>query len=123
MTPHDLAMASLRRRCEELHQQLGRDAMLRQNDPVETLFAFARGLIDEQAYIIGWNHWQGRMAALLDEYEAAFPNRPHIGTRVQAPKDGKLVSMPEFLLNHRWPDHAAIAELRPAASKEASNAK
>lgn len=58
-SPHDLAMASLRRRCKELHQQLGRDAMLRQNDPVETLFAFAKGLIDERAYIIGWNHgWE-----------------------------------------------------------------
>lgn len=33
--------------CRELHRQLGRDAMLRQNDPVETLLAFALALFDE----------------------------------------------------------------------------
>lgn len=55
ITPHDLAMAALRRRCKELHQQLGRNAMLRQGDPVETLFAFAKSLVSDREYVIGFN--------------------------------------------------------------------
>ena len=54
-TPHERAMASLREQCKELYQQLGRVAMLRQNDPVETLFTFAKSLIDDNSYVIGWN--------------------------------------------------------------------
>lgn len=50
MTPHERAMEALRVRCKEVYQQLGRDAMLRQNDPVETLFAFAKELVDEHSY-------------------------------------------------------------------------
>lgn len=55
LTPHDRAMASLRRRCKELSQQIGRDQMLRQNDPVETIFTFAKSLIEDREYVIGWN--------------------------------------------------------------------
>lgn len=58
-TPHERAMDSLRNRCRELYQQMSRDAMLRQNDPVETLFTFAKSLIDDREYVIGWNHgWE-----------------------------------------------------------------
>jgi len=33
--------------CRELHHKLGRDAMLRQNDPVQTLYDFAVKMFDE----------------------------------------------------------------------------
>ena len=60
-TPHERAMAALREQCKELYQQIGQDAMLRKNDPVETLFTFAKSLIDDNSYIIGWNDgWDER---------------------------------------------------------------
>jgi hypothetical protein len=53
--------------------------------------------------------WQDKMAKLLEEYEDAFPNRPDIGTRVQAVgSDGKLTCIPEWLKNYRRPDTHAI---------------
>jgi hypothetical protein len=58
--------------------------------------------------------WQGRMAELLREYDATFPNQPDIGTRVQAINlDGRLIPMPGWLVNYRHPDADAIARLRP----------
>lgn len=57
--------------------------------------------------------WQGSMAALLDEYDDAFPNRPAIGTRVHCTNlSGRLITWPEWMLNYRRPDYAAIDELR-----------
>lgn len=64
--------------------------------------------------------WQGKMAALLEEYDEAFPNKPDMGTRVQCTRDGRLVSWPSWLLNYRRPDHVAIDGLRPAPAKEAT---
>lgn len=55
MSAHDEALKRLRERCHEVYQKLGRDAVLRQNDPVETIFSFAKELINEQSYVIGWN--------------------------------------------------------------------
>lgn len=55
MTPHDQAMAGLRDQCRQVYQQIGRDAMLRQGDPVDTIFAFAKSLIADREYVIGWN--------------------------------------------------------------------
>lgn len=53
--------------------------------------------------------WQGRMAALLREYDEAFPNQPDLGTTVRATNAvGKLVLMPAWLLDYRWPDHDAV---------------
>ena len=54
------------------------------------------------------DEWQDKMAALLEEYDEAFPNQPHIGTRVLATKDGKLVKWPEWILRYRYPDFAEI---------------
>lgn len=54
LTPHERAMVSLRERCRELYKQMGRDAMLRQGDPVETLFEFAKSLIADREYVIGF---------------------------------------------------------------------
>lgn len=56
--------------------------------------------------------WQRRMAELLEEYDAAYPNRPNIGTVVQATKDGKFTKFPAWLLNYRHPDQAEIDKLR-----------
>lgn len=36
-----------RQRCVDLHQKLGRDAMLRQNDPVQTIYDFAASVWQE----------------------------------------------------------------------------
>ena len=55
LTPHEKAMAALREHCKALYQQMGRDAMLRQGDPVETIFTFAKSLIDDREYVIGFN--------------------------------------------------------------------
>jgi hypothetical protein len=60
------------------------------------------------------DHWQGRMAKLLQEYDEAFTNWPEgWGTRVQLTQGGKLVKPPQWLLNYRHPDRAAIDQLRP----------
>ena len=57
--------------------------------------------------------WQGQMAKLLEEWNETFPNQPAIGTRVQCTTlAGKLRSWPDWVLNYRRPDRAAISELR-----------
>jgi hypothetical protein len=56
--------------------------------------------------------WQKKMVALLEEYQAAFPNQSDIGTRVQITRDGRLTKMPEWLTSYRRPDIAAINSLR-----------
>jgi hypothetical protein len=56
--------------------------------------------------------WQARMAALLAEYDEAFPNQPDLGTRVQVTHNGRLTKAPEWLLQYRHPDQEAINELR-----------
>ncbi len=56
--------------------------------------------------------WQDRIAALLKEYEAAFPNQPDIGTRIQITQNGKLIKTPEWLINYRHPDREMIQKLR-----------
>lgn len=54
------------------------------------------------------DEWQDRMAVLLQEYEAAFPNQPDFGTSVRLTRNGKLVPIPEWVANYRHPNHAAI---------------
>lgn len=57
--------------------------------------------------------WQDRMAALLEEYDAAFPNQPDGGTRVQrTDSSGKLSRWEPWLLQYRHPDHDAINRMR-----------
>ena len=58
------------------------------------------------------DEWQGKMAALLEEYNAAFPEQPDLGTRVQVTKNGKLTRTPDWLINYRHPDMTMIKELR-----------
>lgn len=58
------------------------------------------------------DHWQGRMAALLAEYDEAFPNLPAIGSRVLITQGGKAIKTPHWLVKYRHPDQAAIEALR-----------
>lgn len=59
------------------------------------------------------DEWQGKMAALLNEYCEAFPNQPDLGTRVQCTTmSGKLTPTPDWVISYRYPGEAAINELR-----------
>ncbi|BAK75788.1 hypothetical protein NH8B_0956 [Pseudogulbenkiania sp. NH8B] len=58
------------------------------------------------------DQWQCQMAELLEQYDNTFPNQPDIGTRVQAVQGTRLVKFPEWVLNYRHPDHAAIDATR-----------
>lgn len=62
--------------------------------------------------------WQGKMAALLREYDEAFPNQPDIGTQVRVTTvKGKLIKTPEWLINYRYPIHAEIDKLKGPKTK------
>lgn len=54
------------------------------------------------------DEWQGKMAALLHEYDREFQNLPSIETRVSAVVDGKFSKFPRWLLNYRHPDEDEI---------------
>ena len=56
--------------------------------------------------------WQAKMAALLWEYNDAYPNQPEIGTRVQVTRGGNLVRTPDWLIQYRHPDYRQIDKLR-----------
>lgn len=58
------------------------------------------------------DEWQNKMAALLEEYEEAFPNQPEIDVSVVARKNGKFTRLPDFICNYRHPDTAAIDFMR-----------
>ena len=64
------------------------------------------------------DEWQGRMAALLEEYDDAYPNQPDIGTRVQIVVNGKLVKTPEWLIQYRHPDYPKIEEMRGVTASD-----
>lgn len=69
------------------------------------------------------DEWQGKMAALLREYDEAFPHQPDIGTRVQCTTpDGKLAKFPSWMLNYRRPDYAEIEKLRHGTGKGGEDA-
>lgn len=86
--------------CDEIHRWfgLGRASFL----------VLPRVLLQEMP-----DAWQERFVALLEEYEAAFPNQPKIGTQVRATSlRGRLVPMPRWLMEYRRPDMAEIARAR-----------
>jgi hypothetical protein len=58
--------------------------------------------------------WQERMAALLHEYDHAFPNQPALGTQVRITKDGKMIRTPEWILEYWHPDHDTINAMKEA---------
>lgn len=60
------------------------------------------------------DEWQGKMAALLNEYDATFTNWPEgMGSRAQITQYGNVVRTPEWVKNYRCPDRGAIAKLKP----------
>lgn len=61
--------------------------------------------------------WQARMAALLHEYDAAFPNLPTAKTIVTVTQGGKFTKAPPWLTNYRHPHQADIDAFR-GQSKE-----
>ena len=59
------------------------------------------------------DEWQAKMAALLNEYDAAYRGWPEgMGTRVQVTQDRKVAKTPDWLINYRHPNRAAIERLR-----------
>lgn len=56
--------------------------------------------------------WQARLAVLLKEYGAAFPQQPDLGTTVRTTQNGKLVRCPGWLLNYRHPSADEIRKCR-----------
>ncbi|MCR4307162.1 MAG: hypothetical protein NUV80_01220 [Candidatus Berkelbacteria bacterium] len=62
------------------------------------------------------DEWQGKMAELLNEYDAAFPNQPDLGTQVQVTHKGKLTRTPSWLINYRHPEYKEIERLMKQAN-------
>lgn len=60
--------------------------------------------------------WQDKMAALLFEYDEAFPNMPDYRTYVSLKRDGKFVKPPRYLIDYRHPDRVAIDDMRNRSS-------
>lgn len=59
------------------------------------------------------DEWQKKMAELLNEWDAAWPNQPDVTPIVSLRSDaGKFVKTPHWLINYRRPDREAIQQLR-----------
>ena len=59
------------------------------------------------------DEWQRKMADLLEQYDATFPEWPEgMGCIVQVTQDGKLAKTPEWLKNYRHPDIREIEKVR-----------
>jgi len=56
--------------------------------------------------------WQGKMAKLLEEYDAAFPNQGDLELYVSARRKGKFVKLPPELCNYRRPNQKFIESCR-----------
>jgi hypothetical protein len=63
--------------------------------------------------------WQRRMATLLKEWDDTWQWGDDIdGCRAQATKAGRLVPMPDYIINYRHPDVAKINALRRVVRTE-----
>ncbi|WP_430293048.1 hypothetical protein [Pseudomonas sp. B1-22] len=62
--------------------------------------------------------WQGRMAALLDEWNEAWPNQPDISAHIQIKRANRFIKTPPWLLNYRHPDVAQLESMRATKSNE-----
>ncbi len=59
------------------------------------------------------DEWQGKMAALLEEYEETFTNWPKgIGTQVQITRNGQPTDAYDWFNNYRRPAKGKIETLR-----------
>jgi hypothetical protein len=63
--------------------------------------------------------WQDRMAALCEEWDAAWDSSEMPEPHVVAKRDGKFAKWPAWLLNYRYPDAKQIARLRIDAARGA----
>lgn len=61
------------------------------------------------------DEWQGRMAALLGEFDDEFPNWCQQQLYVVAREGGRFRALPEALCNYRHPDRDGIDGMRRAA--------
>ncbi|MEL7937615.1 hypothetical protein [Pseudomonas delhiensis] len=59
--------------------------------------------------------WQGRMATLLDEWMAFWPNMLDIDAYVQIRRAGRIIPTPTWLINYRHPDRQQLAEIHGGA--------
>jgi len=64
------------------------------------------------------DEWQGEVADLLDEFDSVYSNQIDIGTTVRIIKNGKLIKMPDFLINYCRPDNEAIRSLKGATNED-----
>lgn len=60
------------------------------------------------------DEWQAKMAALLREYDEAFPGvyQLDLETSVSFRRNRRFVASPAWLLNYRHPNRAAVDSLR-----------
>ena len=58
------------------------------------------------------DEWQGKLAALLNELDAAFPNYPEIQHVVTVKAGNRFIRTAAALCDYRNPDRAAIAAMR-----------
>jgi len=58
------------------------------------------------------DEWQGKMAALLNELDEEFCNKPDLSTWVSVKQGGKFVKMPRWVSDYRHPDKSALDALR-----------
>ena len=56
--------------------------------------------------------WQKRMADLLEEWDAQWPNFPNVQLSATCKRDGKLVPMPEEFKNYRHPRPGSFDGMR-----------
>lgn len=66
--------------------------------------------------------WQARMADLLSEFDAEFPNQPAMCTRVSVTDHGgRRIGYPAWLVDYRHPDRRMVESMRAESKMEASN--
>lgn len=58
------------------------------------------------------DEWQGKMAALLEEWDETWNGRDMPNPYVSAKQGGKFVRWPQWLLNYKYPDADEIEKLR-----------
>jgi hypothetical protein len=59
------------------------------------------------------DEWQGKMAALLAEFDEAFPGKDRLPNSLVTAQEGRrFTKWPDQLLNCRHPDRAFIEEMR-----------
>lgn len=61
--------------------------------------------------------WQNKMAALLEEYDEAFPNPPNIETMIVIKQNGKFTKEFNWLHRYRRPDMRMIKRLKDSSFK------